>query len=172
MGCFTSTPGARAVPAQTPQNSHFRQKWPKSAKSRGLPAFSLILTESPSILEKRNRRGFQSKSRFWPSLEIRGPGRTPKGCFPQIPGLRGLLLHQPLAAGPCPRPGGVLEKEGFWTRLGGEEVPGPPGGPRRSPGPQVPAAGDRAPPRGVDVKQPPRRGPGPRSGLGGSEPPP
>jgi len=32
------------------------------------------LTESPSILEIPNRRGFQSNLEFWGLLEIQGPG--------------------------------------------------------------------------------------------------
>jgi len=89
------------------------------------------------------------------------------GHFPQNPekvGIsrfpgprRGLLLHQPLAAGPCGLPEGVWRglvppRRGgeVWDLLGGPESRSR--GPRsRNPVPE----GRRAPPRGVDVKATP-----------------
>jgi len=83
-----------------------------------------------------------------------------------------VVLHQPLAAGPCTRNSRGSEK-GVWTsrRGSGSLVPGT--GARGTP-----PAGNRAPPRGVDVKPllaaeagrgpgTPERSPGPSRGLEG-----
>jgi len=92
-----------------------------------------------------------------------GAGETPPGA-PGAPAPRpqGLLLHQPLAAGPCGPSG---------TPGAGEVAPGPCPGPlrdweasRRPKPPFFPTpakTGYRAPPRGVDVKPPLRGVPGP-----------
>jgi len=86
------------------------------------------------------------KSRIWAISRIPDPGA-------------GVVLHQPLAAGPCTRFRALRGRGGFW----------PPGRPQtrrrapaRLPGPRD---GDRAPARGVDVKPPPRWRPGPRDGA-------
>jgi len=101
-------------------------------------------------------------------FEVRTPGGVPKGGFQDPTGPAGVVLHQPLAAGPCPRSGG-----GFWKTPNPRDL-GLPGRPRsgarvrRDAGsPSRPRSGDRAPARGVDVKPRPRRGPGTGSRISG-----
>jgi len=76
-------------------------------------------------------------------------GKSPHFRIPAF-SARG-VLHQPLAAGPCPHFWGGPWRGGFWTS---EEVPGEAPGPL---GPGGVRTGDRAPARGVDVKPLPAR---------------
>jgi len=77
--------------------------------------------------------------------------KRPKSPFLGIPAFpAGVVLHQPLAAGPCPRFRDLLKKGGFLTSRGTRAgLSGGLSGTLRTPGPRD---GDRAPARGVDVK--------------------
>jgi len=77
----------------------------------------------------------------------------------------GVVLHQPLAAGPCGHFSRGLENGGFAPSGRGLEkasweARGPPGNRETASA----RTGDRAPARGVDVKPPPRGTPGPAPG--------
>jgi len=107
------------------------------------------LTESASILKIPNRRGIQSKWDFLAGLEIWGPGGPFLGKWgPGDPS----FTSTPRAGALSPDFAGV-EKEGF-SPPGGEVWIWTSGGPGRPLGAPPAPAGDRAPPRGVDVKPP------------------
>jgi len=96
-------------------------------------------------------------------LKIPGPGHPAGAAFTSTP--RGGALSR-VFAGVCSRPGRGSEKR----LLGALWAPGPAPGPG---GTFRPRDGDRAPPRGVDVKPPSRRRPSgsPRPRRSGNPPP-
>jgi len=132
-----------AIMAKNPFFRHFWRKWPFLAN---FPENSPVATGLKSVQNP--------KIGVFPEKGVKTPG-------PGTP--RGLLLHQPLAAGPCP---GISRGSG--ARLGGGFEKGPPEGPWRTWGPgdpSQPRTGDRAPARGVDVKPRPQDWPVPDLGA-------
>jgi len=160
------------------------------AKYGYLPAFWPILTESPSILRIRNRRGIQSKWHFSGVLKFQTPGgvqkpisrirETPRGVDvkdpsaarsgsgnPGIPGIPGYGVP----GSPWGRPGTRL---GSPARRSGDRGPRSPGiggpGGLGSPGSRkgLPRPRGRAP-EGLFYINPSRRGPAPGRGVPGRQ---
>jgi len=120
-----------------PRRGQKPEKRVKNPKSGSYPAFLAILTETATILKIPNRSGFQSNPDFLTLLKSRTPGGGQEAHFQDPASPAGVVLHQPLAAGPCPRDsekGGLEPPAG---RSGDEALTGPRCGKRASADPGI-----------------------------------
>jgi len=140
---------------ETPRGAQKGPKRPFSGKYRQKAGFWLFLLKMPIFSYFSRFLPGSYRAKKGPKAEKRLKSSKPAKSPDPAPGA-GVVLHQPLAAGPCTRFWRGLEK-GLKTPV----LAGKGSGPRKGPfwvsrGPRSPdlPAGRRAPARGVDVKPP------------------